>query len=93
MSKEILNTEHPKFTEFCERLEGPEGCNFKQTDPKDDSSITWKCKGLMNKSLACKILKTMDGIDIPATLRYFEDHGGHCDCEILFNVADVLETR
>ena len=28
----------------------------------------------------------MGDINIEATLAYFEDHGGYCDCEILMNV-------
>jgi hypothetical protein len=24
--------------------------------------------------------------DVVASLDYFNEHGGHCDCEILFNV-------
>ena len=39
---EILTKEHERFEEFCERLEGPEGCNFKEDE---NGKITWKCKG------------------------------------------------
>lgn len=44
------------------------------------------CKAGNDKSLATNILKKMGNIDIPNTLQYFEDEGGYCDCEILFNV-------
>jgi len=30
----------------------------------------------------------MSNVDIDASLKFFEMHGGHCDCEILFNVVD-----
>jgi hypothetical protein len=31
-------------------------------------------------------MSEMGGVDIPASLEYFEEHGGYCDCEILLNV-------
>ena len=36
--------------------------------------------------LAEQILAAMGGIDIPASLNYFRDRGGFCDCEICFNI-------
>jgi hypothetical protein len=32
------------------------------------------------------VMAQMGGVDIPASLAYFGEHGGHCDCEILWNV-------
>lgn len=82
-NKEIMNPEHPRWAEFCERLEGPEGCNFR----KDDNGETiWNCAGKADKSLATAILKTMPEINIENSLAFFEGSGGMCDCEILFNV-------
>lgn len=48
--------------------------------------VTWICKGGTNQDLSTAILQTMTGIDVDATLRYFAENGGHCDCEVLFNV-------
>ena len=31
-------------------------------------------------------MAAMGGIDIEATLAFFESRGGYCDCEILLNV-------
>jgi len=80
----VMNPSHPLWEEFCERLEGPEGCDF-QKDEYDH--ITWNCKGGHDKPKARTILATMY-IDIESSLKYFEEHGGYCDCEILFNVAE-----
>ena len=77
--RSIMTPEHPLWGEFCERLEGPEGCNF-------TPDLKWTCKGGNDKSFATAILKHMGDIDIPVSIKYFDDHGGHCDCEILFNV-------
>ncbi len=80
-----MTPEHPLWAEFIERLSGPEGCDFR----KDENGKTvWKCKGGRDKSRARAILATMPGIDVKRSLVYFEAQGGHCDCEILFNVSD-----
>jgi hypothetical protein len=82
--KTIMNPKHPRWDEFCERLAGSEGCNFKEDK---DGNTTWKCNGGYDKSYAIRILQTMPEIDIEKTLKYFDSHGGHCDCEILFNIG------
>lgn len=81
-----MTPNHPRWEEFYERLEGPEGCNFHEKIPGDKKSVTWKCKAGRDKSLAQAILEKMDAIDVPASLSFFETRGGYCDCEILFNV-------
>lgn len=82
---EIMNVEHPKWDEFTDRLEGPEGCDFH----KDERNQThWQCSGESDRELSKKILREhYPDVDIDETMNYFSQHGGHCDCEILFNVA------
>lgn len=86
--EKYMNREHSKWKEFLDRLEGREGCDFKEKIPGDKNSVTWKCKGGKNKNFAEKILKKMgfDDKQIKKSFNYFESHGGYCDCEILFNV-------
>lgn len=83
---EVMTPDSPRWEEFTKRLAGPEGCDFKREDPEDSSSLQWWCKGGNDKSKAIKILQDMGGVDIGHSLVYFEEHGGFCDCEILFNV-------
>jgi hypothetical protein len=46
-----------------------------------------KCPLMRSKPLASWILKNhFPGIDVPATLKFFETKGGYCDCEVLLNV-------
>lgn len=78
----VLTPEHSLWREFCDRLAGPEACNF-QGEGED---VTWTCAGGRNQDFSKAILQTMDGIDVEGTLLYFSEHGGHCDCEVLFNV-------
>ena len=73
-------------SEFLQKLEGPEGCNFQKKEPGKPESSTWNCAGGRDKSKATALLKAMGDIDISGSWRYFERHGGFCDCQILFNV-------
>jgi hypothetical protein len=69
---------HPRWSEFLERLAGPEACNF-QTD-------RWTCFG--DVRFTKRILRDM-GLDEPSielSTAYFRDHGGYCDCEVILNV-------
>jgi hypothetical protein len=83
----ILTPEHPLWSDFCDRLAGEEGCDFQG----EGLNTTWRCKAGRNQDYSRAILQTMVGIDVDATLRYFSEHGGHCDCEVLFNVDPSLE--
>jgi len=86
MSK-VMTLKHPRWGEFIERLEGPEGCNFHEQEPGNPNSVTWTCKAGTDKSLATAILEDMGDVSIKKSMIYFENHGGCCDCEILFNVV------
>lgn len=82
---EVMTPAHPRWDEFCDRLDGEEGCNFHKDAATGET--VWTCKGGTDKSFATAILASMGGINVPASLEYFEQHGGYCDCEILLNVA------
>ena len=84
----IMRPGHRRWFEVLHRLEGPEGCDFRRVDPTpgNPSGITFNCGTGKDKSKATAILKEMGDIDIDASLRYFERHGGFCDCQVLFNV-------
>jgi len=83
-----------ELRDFFERLEGPEGCDFQgdfdsegNVDPK---TVTWKCAGGNDKTLARAILQRM-GIpeeEITPFLDKCHEAGGHCDCEIIFNAKE-----
>lgn len=82
----IMKPGHPRWFEFLERLEGPEGCNFGQGVPGNSKSNTWRCAGGRDKPIATNIIETMGDIDIQGSLAFFEKRGGFCDCQILLNV-------
>jgi len=88
MSLGLMNHENPRWQEFRDRLQGPEGCNFHEETPGDRQTLTWHCLGTRDKTHAIAILTAMGATvaEIVASCEYFTAHGGFCDCEILFNV-------
>jgi hypothetical protein len=81
LTPDPLLPQHPQWDEFLNRLYGPDGCNFK---------TTWTCSGTTEKPLSRRILADMglSAAAIEATLAYFEEHGGYCDCEVILNVGE-----
>ncbi|MFA5248413.1 MAG: DUF2695 domain-containing protein [Patescibacteria group bacterium] len=81
-----MNFDNPQWDDFLDRLYGPEGCNF-QYDA--DGKPTWVCKAGNDKTYATLILQDM-GLskeEIIKSCEFFDENGGHCDCEIIWNVA------
>jgi uncharacterized protein DUF2695 len=67
----VMTIESPHWREFCDRL---------------DRAISKQGCDARTLRLAEKVLRDMGGIDIEASLEYFREHGGYCDCEILVNI-------
>jgi hypothetical protein len=75
---EVLTPESPRWEQFTDMLLGS-GCDGDAGD-----HVHRHAKAVM---------AAMGGIDIEATLAFFEDHGGYCDCEILLNVEARFESE
>lgn len=73
---------HPRWDDFMNRL--TDGCDFRE----EDGTTRWTCKGGTDKTIATRILREMELTDkqTQATLAFCDANGGHCDCEIVFNV-------
>lgn len=81
-----MTPDHHRWHEFIELLAGPDYCDFKLADPENLKSLTWKCIKKSDRPFSREILARFGGIDIETTMEYFAQHGGHCDCEVFFNV-------
>lgn len=76
---EILTIDHKRFDEFVTRLKGPEGYNFRMEGKVEIHNAFGK-----EDRNSIIILEQMGGIDIEATMAYFEEKcGSRCDAEIL----------
>jgi hypothetical protein len=84
----IMNAEHPRFKEFINLLSGPQGCDFKEGD-----GYSWTCSNTTDCPLSRRILGDMgfSEDEITASVQFFHKNGGHCDCEVVFNVADLAD--
>jgi hypothetical protein len=69
----IMSPNHPDWGVFCDMLFDSLG-----------HDLPGYCGH--NHENARAILKRFPGVDIKGSLDHFRDHGGFCDCEILFNV-------
>lgn len=77
-----------KWDEFIRRLEGPEGCNFREKTPGDIKSVTWECDSTDRscpKASAILIKMGFKSKDVSRIIEWCAATGGFCDCEILFN--------
>lgn len=81
MDFSYMTPANPLWDEFINRMVGDEGCNFRIRE--EDGENIWNCHG--DHKFATAILEDM-GMNVPLSLAYFERNGGHCDCEIVFNV-------
>jgi hypothetical protein len=86
-----MTFDDPRWTEFDDRLSGPEGCHFRD----EGGVVEWNCKHGRDKTLSEAILRNMglNSAEIKSTFAYFEARGGFCDCEIAMHAwpTDVDE--
>jgi hypothetical protein len=83
---EVLTTDSPRWNEFAGLLN--EAIYISDTEWRCDGDGGWGPNPHRFR-YAKRVMEAMGGIDIPASLAFFKDHGGGCDCEILANVDDV----
>lgn len=83
----LMTIDNPYWEKFFARL--VMAVNFRprtgsNADAIDAKDIIWDCDGTLAK--ATEILNEIGNFDIPATLEFFKNNGGHCDCEVVFNL-------
>ena len=81
----IMTPQNPRWPEFYDRLG-----NALYVDDEH-----WRCDGdgtgesdpkLVHR-YAKQVMAEMGNVDVEGSLAFFREHGGCCDCEILFNIA------
>lgn len=86
---EVMDWDNPRFSEFIDRLAGHGYCDFSEDK---EGHLKWTCDSSTdNKPMAYALLTDMglsfDGIH--KSFAFFQEHGGFCDCEIVFNCQEV----
>ena len=90
LAETAMTPSHSRWQEFIDRLAGPEGCDFRQTDAADPRSVTWRCDSEDDTCPLSRAILADLGfmpVAIDESIQYFHDHGGFCDCEILVNLG------
>jgi hypothetical protein len=54
--------------------------------------ITWNCDHDLRRTERILTEMGFDQEKIDRVIRYFKDHGGFCDCEVIFNAMPKKET-
>ena len=81
--KRIMKPDHPKWSDFVRCMKYPAFCNRLKEIPTEIM-----CHG--DTSYGRALLETFPGINVEATLDYFKQFGGHCDCAIALDMIDLL---
>jgi hypothetical protein len=84
--KEVMDKSNHKWNEFLDMLH--KEVNFRETSK---GRHTWDCDGTLTKTE--NILREhFPEVDIERSLDFMMQHGGYCDCEVIFNVEDEIVT-
>jgi Protein of unknown function (DUF2695) len=82
---------HPEWTAFCNALGGKGYCNFVKGHHNFVVGVeSWDCQHDHSHTRAL-LASRWPEIDVEATLELFREHGGFCDCEVLFSVSESWE--
>jgi hypothetical protein len=93
----VMKPGHLLWPVFCQLLET--ACEFHAAwEPEPgyafapgadgEPGTAWRCPGERNRPRTVGLLRMMGASteEVLAALDHYDEHGGHCDCEILFNV-------
>jgi hypothetical protein len=75
----IMAPSHRRWDEFVVRLESALTANHEGDG--------WGCDHDLALSALVLAVMRVDDDDVHATLDFFKSQGGHCDCEVMFNIA------
>jgi len=79
----LMNKE--QVTKLAKFLEGPDGCNFQQSDPNDAKTITWNCDHTARKTIGWLLIYSSSHDEAEENVAEIQRRDGYCDCEVLFN--------
>lgn len=78
---EVMTPKHPRWNDFLQKLQ--DACKVRDSEGR----VGWVCDGTTKN--ARRVLESMARIDVEKSLAYFQDFGGFCDCEIVYNVDET----
>jgi len=81
---EILTPSHKLWPAFRKKLDDA-------ITTYVDGKLHSRCRG--DLALTTDILESMENLDIPETIIFLRQQGGHCDCKVIMNVARIWNNR
>ena len=74
-----------QLDELVAFLEGPNGCDFRMSDPDDIKTSDGRATARWRRT---ERWLHAHGLDVRRNTSRLQELGGHCDCEVIWNVAD-----
>ena len=71
-----MTPKSPRWDQFCDELDeavGLLGCGGDRARP--------------THAVTKRVLTLMGHVDVEASIDFYEQHGGYCDCEVMLNVV------
>jgi hypothetical protein len=82
ITPEVMTPKSPRWDEFCDALDEAVGlldCGGDSTFPPNPDWPT--------HALTKRVLTLMGHVDVEASIDFYKQHGGYCDCEVMLNVV------
>jgi hypothetical protein len=88
---EVMTPKSPRWDEFCDALDKALGLldcggDGTQLDRKTGKVIPLN-PDWPTHALTKRVLKLMGHVDVEASIDFYKQHGGYCDCEVMLNVV------
>ena len=88
---EVMTPKSPRWDEFCDGLDKALGLldcggDGTQLDRKTGKVIPLN-PDWPTHALTKRVLTLMRHVDVEASIDFYEQHGGCCDCEVMLNVV------
>jgi hypothetical protein len=88
VNKPIMTPDHPGWASFCDKLSTHCTVEERRVNGVTVGVSSVGCQG--DHRFARAILPEFN-VDVEGSITFFKEHGGYCDCEILFNVECSCE--
>ena len=90
ITSDRMTPDHPRWPEFIERLKGVEGVRFLYDEMGNADIEHTACDG-ETLTRSARILASMPGIEVEASLEWLKDQGLFCDCGVVLMFANVQQ--
>jgi len=88
---EVMTPKSPRWEQFCDAIDsavGLLGCGGDGTQlDRETRNVIPPNPDWPTHAPTKRVLALMGDVDVEASIKFFEGHGGFCDCEVMLNVV------